>query len=160
MHRITVSRHPRLYFASLLLVALAHLFLSHYAATSRGYPPPNPFWQHVAPWLPFFGVALPPVFEDWKNNPSRRKRLLVGYSCWGSFILGIVSANVRSGRPSIGHLTGFVGVVSHCLFVVLFCAVGWSMIVVPFVFCFESVARGIWDLVGSFPDSGTSAGNQ
>jgi hypothetical protein len=152
MSRLVVARRPELYAVSLLLVALSHIPLSHYAATSRGYPPRDAFWQHLAIYLPFFAVALPPLFEDWAHRPDQRRRLLAAYGCWGSFVLGVVSANVHSGVPSTGHLAGVFGVLTYCWFEVLLCGIGWSILVLPFVFCFESVARGVWDLVRQFRD--------
>jgi len=134
-------------------VALSHIPLSHYAATSRGYPPRDAFWQHVAVFLPFLGLALPTVFDDGARHPERRTRLLAAYGCWGSLILGTVAANVHSGTPSIGHLTGMIGVVLHCWFEIFWYALFWSILVLPFVFCFESMMRASWDLVRRFPDA-------
>jgi hypothetical protein len=142
------SPYPVCYIAMLLLAHTAHMALCYPAATCRGYPPLHWFWEHVAIYLGFLGVALAPIRDDLSRRSDWRFLLLGGFCMTACLTFGTAIANIRDARPHIGHLAGVTGVVLHCWPFIIVNAVTSLIIVVPFVFCLESVASGWWRFVG------------
>jgi hypothetical protein len=76
-----VRRHPFLYIVSLVAVLFAHAWLCYPAATSRGYPPIPPFWQYIAIFIGFLGVAIGPDlggFRGLRNTAPSFARIVRG----------------------------------------------------------------------------------
>ena len=131
-----------------------HAWLCYPAATCRGYPPLNPFWESFAIYLGFLGVAFAPAFDDFDDRPAVRRFALGTFAGFACLVLGVALANLGGARPHIGHLAGYWGVVRYDWPMVVVCAAQSAIIAVPFVFCLESVARALWSLLRRFPTAG------
>lgn len=147
-----IRRHPMLYLFTLVAVLILHWFLCYPAATSRGEPPMEPFWQFVAIYLAFLGVSLAPAFEDFSDFPLLRRVLLSFFSFSACLILAVAATNLAGPRPHIGHLAGYWGIIRYDLSMVIINTLQSSIIAIPFVFCFESVSRGFWNIIRKFDD--------
>jgi len=140
-----------LYVSTLIAMIIAHSYLCYPVATSRGHPPLGPFW-HVAVYVAFLGVGLAPAFEDFADFPQLRIAILATFAILGCIILSVATANVSTARPHIGSLAGYWGVVHYDWPAIVFYTLKSAVIGIPFVLCFESVARGFWDAIRKFPD--------
>jgi hypothetical protein len=144
MRRVCVRRHPAVFVAGLIELLIVHFVLSYPAATCRGWPPLESFWQ-VSIYLSFLGIALLPAFDDLSYAPRARRSLLVSFGVAASFILGAAQVNHFSATPHYGNSARYPGLLRDLWPAILF-ETGWcSVIAVTFVLCLDSVARGIWD---------------
>ena len=153
MRRIVVERHPSWYVASLMVAAWSHLILCYPAATFRNRVLTEPFWHCIAIYLGFLAVCIPPAFDELQNKPKLRNGLLAAYAVWSSAILALVATNLRSPQPHIGHLSGIIGLLVGFPVEVMIHLFGYLILALPFVFCWESLARRMWDLVRRFAES-------
>src|ERR1017187_10049794 len=149
MRKIRIRRDPVLYLTALAELLILHFVLCYPGAVARGWPPLEPFWL-VSIYIAFLGIGLLPAFDDFSYAPKTRWISLTAFSVASSIILGVVGANHASGRPSIGHLTGYLGVFYYEWFQVLLYAFTALFLAFPFVLCWESVCRGIWGRLREF----------
>ncbi len=139
-HRVRIG----LYLLGLVAAIGLHFWLCYPAATCRGYPRIHWFWEEVAYFLGFLGVALAPAFDDLTVRPILRRRVLLTFTGIACLNLGVVIANLNSFRPHTGHLSGYWGVIRHHWLEIPIHAF-WPMVVAtPFVFCLESIATTCW----------------
>jgi hypothetical protein len=149
MRQVSIHRHPGLFIVGLVELLVLHFVLCYPAAISRGWPPLEPFWL-VAIYLPFLGVALLPAFDDFSYAPRIRRLSLLAFCVASSIILGAAAANLSDIRPHHGHLVGYVGLLRDSWVDVLVHGTLCFVVVLPFVFCWYSISRTIWDHVRCF----------
>ncbi|HIF00720.1 MAG TPA: hypothetical protein EYQ63_27875 [Fuerstia sp.] len=144
-----------LYVLTLMVMIIAHSYLCYPVAISRGHPPLSPFW-HVAVYLAFLGVGLAPAFEDFADFRQLRIFMLVTFTMFACIILAIATTNISTARPHIGSLAGYWAVVRYDWPAVILYTLKSAAIAVPFVLCYESVARGFWNAVRKFQNNATA----
>jgi hypothetical protein len=95
-------------------------------------------------------IGLLPIVDDFSYAPRAWRILLVGFCVGASFILGVTSANLSNPTPHIGHLAGYLGVLRHAWQDILLQSGAYLVVVLPFVYGWEALARGVWDQVRRF----------
>jgi hypothetical protein len=148
MKKLRIRREPVLYTTVLVGVLVLHFTLCYPGAVARGYPPLEMFWI-VSIYLAFPGVGVAAFFDDFAYAPGVRYRLLTAFSVTSTLMVGVVWANGII-RPSTGHLTGYMGVIYHHWIHILLNSFSVLVVTLPFVFCWESVCRGVWAFVREF----------
>jgi len=133
----------------MVLIALVHFGLSYRAMVARDSYRLAPFWLYFAPGLAFMLVGLVSLFDDFSSQPRTRLNSLALFAIWAAWVASLVKLNSQS-APSIGHLAGVVGLITHELFGSLLYTIFYSIIAVPFVVCWDSIARAIWDRLRRF----------
>jgi hypothetical protein len=154
--RVCIRRHPSVYLLGLAELLVVHFVLCYPAATCRGWPPLETFWQ-VAIYIGFLGIALLPAFDDFGYAPGVRRILIAGFSVASSIILGAARVNFGGPTPHFGHSARYPGLLRYLWPEILLESLFCSVIAVTFVFCWESVSRGIWDKVRRFDSARPSA---
>jgi hypothetical protein len=142
-----VRRHPMLYLLTLIAALILHSFLCYPAATSRGYPPMDPFWEHIAIYLAFLGVGVAPAFDDFRDFPALRRSFLIGFSCSACLVLAAAKTNLGSARPHIGSTAGYWALYQYDWQMIAISTLFFSVVAIPFVVCFESVASSFWGIL-------------
>jgi hypothetical protein len=110
-----------------------------------------PPWDFLAPFVAPFAMALPPLFDDGRNCPSRRLRVMAIVALAFAFMWALIDAN-GSTIPSIGHLAGIVGILEFYGPQVFFSAVWYAILGFPFFFCYDRVASSLWSVTRRFSD--------
>lgn len=149
MKRVFIRRHPSVYLLGLVELLIVHFILCYPAATCRGWPPLETFWQ-LAIYLTFLGIALLPFFDDFGYAPRARRILLVCFGVASSIILGAARVNLTGPTPHFGHSARYPGLLRYLWPEILLESLFCSVIAVTFIFCWESVSRGIWEQVRRF----------
>jgi hypothetical protein len=108
MKHVCIRRHPSVYLVGLLELLIVHFVLCYPAATCRGWPPLETFWQ-VSIYLAFLGIALLPVFDDFAYAPKARRIFLVAFGVESSIILGAAMVNLGSPTPHFGNSARYPG---------------------------------------------------
>ena len=152
MPQVTIHRLPSLFIVGLVELLVLLFILCYPAAICRGVPPLDPFWR-LAPFLPLVGVILVFAFDDFSYAPRVRRASLLGFCMVSSIILGVATTNLSDARPHTGHLVGYLGLVGHLWQVVVGQSALWLGGLLMYVFCSESVWRGLWDQVRRFSSS-------
>ena len=147
------DRHPKLYLATMGIAILGHCALSYPATVSRGYPPIDPFWEYVAIYIVFLFPIIPPVFDDFAASPKVRNRILISFAIAAAVTTSVAKTNMMSATPRPGAHAGYFGVWYHGFAMVVINTVLVSLVAVPFVICLESIARSLWGIIRTFPDS-------
>jgi hypothetical protein len=145
-----------LYWAGLVELLILHFVLCYPAAICRGHPPLEPFWL-VAMYVAFPCVGLLPAFDDFRYAPRARHVSLAVFCAASSMILGTAGANLSDARPHTGHLVGYLGLVRDRWPEILLESIARLTLVLPFIFWWESVCRGLWDHVRRFASPGPAS---
>lgn len=150
MKAIAVQRSEVTAAATAALALVMHWALCYPAAISRGYPPIHPFWETIAPYLAYLGVAFVPFFDD--RLPTRRwvRNCFVPLACLTN---GIVGANLASGTPSFGHLYGVLGGLCNMVHVAQ-STVGHLIFLYPLALGLEHGAVAWWSWCREFTEPG------
>ena len=87
MKHLVIKRWPEGSYFVAAVSLTAHLVLGAPAATSGRYPPIDPFWWQVAPYLGAVGIVFLPLFDD---NIRHRHRVRDFYVVGVTFVLAWV----------------------------------------------------------------------
>jgi hypothetical protein len=140
----------------LVELLVLHFVLCYPAAICGGHPPLEPLWL-LAIYIVFPCVGLLPAFDDFSYAPRARHVSLAVFCAVSSVILGAAAANLSDARPHTGHLAGYLGLFRYRSPEVVFESIARLTLVLPFVFCWESIARGVWDRVRRFASPSPAA---
>ena len=147
--RITMIRRRAWYYSAIVLIAFVHFGLCYRAMVARDSARSAPIWLYFAPGLAFFLVGIASIFDDLNSEPRARLNSLALFAIWATWLVSLIELNSQS-TPSIGHLAGIFGLIRYGFLISLFYTVFYSLISVPFVICWDSIARAIWDRLRHF----------
>ncbi len=154
--RFVMRRSPGLYVVVLVELLVLHFVLCYPVAIERGYPPPHPFWL-VSIYLAFLGVGILPLFDDFSYMPMTRSWFLRTFIILSSIIFGVAMTNRHDARPSLGHLVGYLVLIQERTLFIIGESIVPFLFISFFVYCWESVWRGIWDRVRTFANEAPKA---
>lgn len=141
MKPLVIVRNARISWAILVAVLASQLLLSIPAATCRGFPPINPFWE----WSPFFGLAAPFMFSLFDDRKALRTLWRFCFAIGMSLTLAWAQNNLGSAVP---HYNSPIAVIFTAPFVLLG--------VLPVVFAVEWVGNKVWQSLRDFAEVGTA----
>jgi hypothetical protein len=145
-----VHRNPWFWVTAAAGVVAAHMCLCWPAAIARGYPAIHP-WHLDACYVAPFGMIIPPLFDDGRNQPKRRMMRILLVAMAFAFIWAVVEAN-KGMIPSIGSLAGVGGILQYRTGEVFFSSVLFTLVAFPVFFALDCVAAGCWGLVRQLSD--------
>lgn len=151
MKPLVVRRSPVACYLLATAAFAAHVLLCYPAAVRRGYPPIHPFWEYVAPYLAYLAIVLFPLFDDRGETLRKTKLIFLSSSV---LMNGIVSTNLGSGRPSIGHLCGISGILTGVPVMVALDSLSHAILVLPIGLGVCMLAEQAWSHIRGFADEG------
>lgn len=131
----------------------AHVALCYPAAVCRGYPPIHPFWEYIAPYLAYLAITLFPLFDDSLKTLRGAKLTFLWMAV---FMNGVTLTNLASGRPSIGHLTGIMGIIAGDPIFVALDTLLLAAFILPIGLLLSLAAERAWSHCRGFADEGAS----
>lgn len=153
MKPLVMQRSPAAAYLLAAAAVTAHVLLCRPAAICRGYPPIHPFWECVAPFLAYLAILLFPLCD---NRPATL-RCVRNCFLWPALLMnGIVTVNLTSGRPSIGHLVGIIGIISENSIELLISTAFISVLAYPAALLAEAFATRAWRQCREFTEPGAS----
>lgn len=144
-HRLRFKRSRMAYWAATAIVVSAHAMLCYPAAISRGHPPLRPF-EILALYIAPLFMLVPPLFDDAMEITRIRVRRSIVVTLGFCFSWAVVVTNLNSPRPHVGHLFGFVGVITQDSGFVVIHTLELFIAAIAFFYCLDGVAIGWWSL--------------
>jgi hypothetical protein len=149
MKPIVVPRLPTVTIVVATAVLVLHFVLCLPAATSRGFPSINPFWETVARYITFLGFVLFPIFDDRLDVRRLVRNFFVPLAC---LMNGVVGTNLMSATPRVGNSIGVSGILIEDTLSVIFLAIIHMALSFPIAYAADAIGMALWGSCRSFSD--------